>query len=110
MTASSCPLSRREVVDRYFLEHRAKVIDIAAFLDRVDRAAESGPPGSEEDFRLAALRRTLLILSDGQGDRARRVLELLSDHSVDPIGRAPMQGAFGAPPPGAEPAKEGEGA
>ena len=26
------PISKRAVVDRYFLEHRAKVIDIAAFM------------------------------------------------------------------------------
>ncbi len=29
-------LSPDEVVDQYFLEHRAKLLDLAAFLDRVD--------------------------------------------------------------------------
>ena len=33
----SCPMSRSAVIDAYFLEHRAKLIDLAAFLDRVDR-------------------------------------------------------------------------
>ena len=32
---ASCPASREQVVSQYFLEHRAKVIDIAAFLDRL---------------------------------------------------------------------------
>ena len=107
MTVSTCPLSHREAVDRYFLEHRAKVIDIAAFLDRIDRAAPPEPGANaraaSEDFRLAAFRATLSILTDGRGDRARRVLESLSDHSTEPIDRAPMQGAFGALPPDPEP-------
>ena len=33
-----CPIPGDEVIGRYFLEHRAKLIDIAAFLDRVERA------------------------------------------------------------------------
>jgi hypothetical protein len=86
------PLSKRAVVDRYFLEHRAKVIDIAAFLDRVDRAQGEGA----DDFRRAALEACCRILVDGQPDRAQRVLELLSDHSTDPIAKAPMKGATGA--------------
>jgi hypothetical protein len=92
----SCPLSVKQVVDLYFLEHRAKLIDLAAFLDRVDRAAESG---AGEDFRLAAFRRALSVLEDGQGSRARRVLELLSDPTREPLASAAgMKGAAGAWP------------
>ena len=61
-----CPLTVEQVVDHYFLEHRAKLIDIAAFLDRIDRAA-----GDDDDFRLAAFRRALALLGDGRGERAR---------------------------------------
>lgn len=86
------PLAGNEVVDRYFLEHRAKLIDIAAFLDRVDRA---DGPGSE-DFRLHSLREALRLLLDGKPDRAQRVLELFSDHTEEPIEKAPMKGATGA--------------
>lgn len=92
-----CPASRDKVVDLYFLEHRAKLIDIAAFLDRVDRAPARG--ADETDFRVEAFRKALAILSDGGPDRARRVLEALSDHSTDPIeSAADMKGAFGACP------------
>ena len=87
------PLSRSEVVDRYFLEHRAKVLDIAAFLDRVDRA--KGDAG-EDDFRVRSLRASIAILLDGEGDRTKRVLDLLSDPSDTPIAKAPMKGATGA--------------
>ena len=92
----NCPSSRSQVVDLYFLEHRAKMIDIAAFLDRFDRAPAEG---NESDFRVEAFRRALTILSDGGPDRARRVLEILSDHSTEPIDSAAgMKGAFGACP------------
>ncbi len=92
----SCPAPRSTVVDLYFLEHRAKLIDIAAFLDRFDRAADDGGP---EDFRMAAFRQAIALLSDGQPQRARRVLLELSDHSDAPIDKAPLKGAFGACPP-----------
>ena len=95
MTAQtpSCPLTRKQVVDLYFLEHRAKMIDIAAFLDRVDRAL---PDGGTEDFRIAAIRRALGMLTDGEGQRARRVLDAFSDPTTDPIPKSPGEGAVGA--------------
>ena len=92
MPGTPPPLTKRAVVDRYFLEHRAKVIDIAAFLDRIDRAQGDGA----DDYRRTALEACCAILTDGKPDRARRVLELLSDHSTEPIAKAPMKGATGA--------------
>ncbi|MBX3178328.1 MAG: hypothetical protein KF886_13290 [Candidatus Hydrogenedentes bacterium] len=90
-------MTYREIVDAYFLEHRAKVLDIAAFLDRLERAAD-GPP-ARDDFRVAALRDALGLLGDGQGERARRVLELLSDPSTEiPESARGMKGALGAAP------------
>lgn len=107
------PLNRQQVVDGYFMEHRARVLDIAAFLDRVDRAVPAAPaaptapaapaasatPATHDDFRMAAFRSALAILSDGKPERARRVLELFSDPSTDPIAKAPMKGATGAHDP-----------
>lgn len=85
------PQSKRSVADAYFMEHRAKVIDLAAFLDRFDRAA-----GDESDPRVEALRDAVrILLEDGPG-RARRVLEHFSDPTAEPIGRSPGKGACGA--------------
>lgn len=95
MAESTCPLTGPEVVDRYFMEHRAKLLDLAAFLDRLDRAA---PPAARDDVRIRALRRAIPLLLDGAGDRTRRILELLSDHSREPVPAAPGQGAIGADP------------
>lgn len=90
----SCPMTRAEIVDRYFMEHRAKVLDIAGFLDRIDRSADG--PGAD-DFRMSALRQAIGILLEPRPGRARRILELFSDPTTDPIASAAgMKGAFGA--------------
>ena len=93
--SATCPLSRAQVIQQYFLEHRAKLLDIAAFLDRLDRAAA---PDGRGDVRVRALRRAIPLLVDGQGDRVRRILELLSDHTIEPVPAAHVQGALGADP------------
>jgi hypothetical protein len=95
MTAPTCPLTGPQTVDLYFMEHRAKLLDIAAFLDRLDRAV---PPDGNGDGRVRALRRAIALLVDGQGERARRILELLSDHSAEPIPVAHGKAALGADP------------
>jgi hypothetical protein len=94
-TTDALPLTRSQVIDMYFMEHRAKVIDVAAFLDRVDRAKDDA---KGEDFRMSAFRESLRLLMDGKPHRARRVLELLSDPTSEPIPKAPMKGALGAFP------------
>ncbi len=97
-TDPTCPLEKTAVVDLYFMEHRAKLIDIAAFLDRVDRAAADAD--LPEDFRVTALKDAAAILTDGKPHRARRMLEAFSDHSTEPIDKAPMKGAHGVVEPG----------
>ena len=92
-TPLGSPLTRERAVDMYFMEHRAKLIDVAAFLDRVERSGDG-----EDDFRMAAFRDALKVLSDGQPERARRVLELFSDPTTEPIEKAPGKGATGAWP------------
>jgi hypothetical protein len=86
------PLDAENVLNRYFLEHRAKVLDVAAFLDRLDRAEGD----VVQDTRVRSLRHAIALLLDGKPDRARRILELLSDHTTEPIDEAPMKGAIGA--------------
>ena len=94
-TQPTCPAARSKIVDLYFMEHRAKLIDIAAFLDRYDRAEADT---ADDDFRIEAIRKAILILGDNKQNRAKRILELLSDHSSEPVTTAGMQGAFGANP------------
>ncbi len=100
--AASCPLTARQVVDLYFMEHRAKLLDIAAFLDRLERSAKDLPaaPDGRDDVRVRALRQAIPLLIDNQTDRVRRILDLLSDHSREPIAAAHTQSALGADPYG----------
>jgi hypothetical protein len=86
-------MTRQQILDLYFLDARSKLIDIAAFLDRLDRAS------GDADFRLDAFRLALRELDRTEGDRARRVLLAFSDPSHDPIPAAPGKGAVGAFPP-----------
>ena len=87
-------MNRRQIVDLYFLEARSKLIDLAAFLDRAERA------GGEDDFRMHALRAafTPLLREPGEKSRAESVLLLLSDPTVEPLAQAPGKGATGAWP------------
>ena len=48
---SQSPLSPKEVVDEYFIENRTRLLEIAAFLDRLDRA---DPAYAARDFRMQA--------------------------------------------------------
>ena len=85
-------MTRAQVLDLYFMDARCKLIEIAAFLDRMDRAT------GEADFRARAFRDALRHLaSDGAG-RAAEVLRSLSDPTDQPVDSAPGKGAVGAWP------------
>ncbi|MBI1335619.1 MAG: hypothetical protein GC164_01500 [Phycisphaera sp.] len=96
MQAQNAPnIEPRRLADLYFMEHRAKLLDIAAFLDRIDRAKGATNPG---DHRVTVLQRVIPILTDGQPERVRRILDALSDPSTEPIAQASVKGATGVPP------------
>jgi hypothetical protein len=85
-------MTRQQVLDLYFLEARSKLIDLGAFLDRLDRAA------GDEDFRMAAFRKALAGLSQPGSDKAREALMAFTDPTTEPIPVAPGKGACGAWP------------
>ena len=41
-SATSCVLDMNQILDEYFLENRHRLLEIAAFLDRLDRKAAWG--------------------------------------------------------------------
>lgn len=86
-------MTQKEIIDRYFLEHRAKVLDVAAFLDRIDRSPEDNP-----DFRIEALMKCIEELQSNAEGRTQRILDLLSDQTLEPIESAGTKGASGAAP------------
>ncbi len=84
------PPAGRAIVDHGFIPVRAKLIEVAAFLDRVERY------GTADDFRCAALREAATLLVDGRPERARRILESLSDPTVVPDEKSTGKAALGA--------------
>lgn len=84
------PPASVNLVDLGFMDSRSKLIDLAAFLDRVQRAGQDG------DFRVQALKNALTLLSQDKPQRAKDVLLSFSDPSTEPIAKATIQGAIGA--------------
>lgn len=85
-------MNRQQVLDLYFMDARCKLIELAAFLDRVDRAE------GEADFRLESIQKAVGFLSGAQSERAKAVLMSLSDPTLEPLAAAPGKGACGAWP------------
>jgi len=85
-------MTRQQVLDLYFMDARAKLLDIAAFMDRIDRAE------GDEDFRMKAFRKTIAVLNSKK-NRAEKVLLSFSDPSKQPIPAATTKAASGAYPP-----------
>ncbi len=83
-------LTRQQVLDQYFLGARHRLVEIGAFLDRVQRA------GGADDFRLKAFRRAMTVLRGRQPDRAKRVLLAFTDPTVAPAPKAEGKSACGA--------------
>ena len=84
------PVTTQNMIDLYFGDARAKLIDIAAFMDRVEKA------GDTDDFRYLAFRQALTRLN--AGNRAEDVLLALSDPTEELISKAGTKSASGAWP------------
>jgi hypothetical protein len=84
-------MTRQEVLDLYFMDARCKLTDLAAFMDRVERA------GGAEDFRMSEFRKALQALN-AAANRAEKVLLAFSDPTTEPIPAATTKAACGAYP------------
>jgi len=83
-------MDRSRITDLYFAEARSKLIDLAAFLDRIDRSEGA------DDFRMKSLRSTLTELAKPGPDKAKKILLLLSDQTKEPVAEAGTKSASGA--------------
>jgi hypothetical protein len=83
-------MTRQQVLDLYFLDARHKLVDLAAFLDRVDRARGG------DDFRIKSFRSALTRLGGKKKNKAKAVLLAFSDPTGKPIAKAAGKGAVGA--------------
>ena len=71
-------LSPQQVLDTYFPEVRAKLIEIAAMMDRYERA---GGKSNAADPRLRQFGESLAVLASlaGKADRTERIQRIFSD-------------------------------
>ena len=83
-------MDRAGITDLYFAEARAKLIDLAAFLDRIERSEGT------DDFRIKSLRAALHELSTTSPEKAKNILLLLSDPTKEPVAEAGEKSACGA--------------
>ena len=60
-------MTRQQVLDLYFLDARHKLIEVAAFLDRVERAS------GKDDFRLKSFRAAVGKLNGKKRNKAKEV-------------------------------------
>lgn len=91
--ARSGPLTQKQHIDRYFMDHRVQVLDLAAFLDRLERAREHD---AVDDFRLRSLGDAVQVLADGAGERVQRIQMIFSDPSSELIESLDRKNAKGA--------------
>ena len=70
------PLPATQALDRYFLEARSKLLDLAAVLDRIGRGP--GAADTDADPRLHKIRQALEVLHDKSGGRAERIQQIFS--------------------------------
>jgi hypothetical protein len=70
------PLPADQVLERYFLEARSKLLDLAGILDRMSRGENAGR--AEKDPRVAKIRQALEVLGDRSGGRAERIQQIFS--------------------------------
>ena len=86
-------LSQKELLDEYFVENRNRLLEVAAFLDRLDRA---DPTRSTQDFRTKALAGALVSLSGPSANHVAQIQMLLSDPTTEPIPMLDRKSAIGA--------------
>jgi hypothetical protein len=84
-------LSAKDLVDEYFIENRTRILEIAAFLDRLDRADAAYPA---QDFRMRAFADALAALN--RPDRLDRIQVVLSDPTTEPLPALDRKSAVGA--------------
>jgi hypothetical protein len=76
----SAAMTAGAVLEKVYLDVRCKLLDIAACLDRLERA--DGSDDIEGDTRLLQLLDGIAILGSNQPDRAERIQMLFSDPYV----------------------------
>ena len=93
MSAIPSPRTGTGLIDEYFIENRTRLLEVAAYLDRLDR---SGDAAVGTDFRMRAFREALEVLSSPDFGRVERIQMIFSDPTTEPRAALDQKGAKGA--------------
>lgn len=93
ITVPKSPLTQQQHIDAYFMEQRNRVLEIAAFLDRIERLEEKN---AEDDFRLIALRKAMAELNSDEPGRTERIQMIFSDQNLELLEELDRKAAYGA--------------
>jgi hypothetical protein len=94
MSPSYQKMNAAEILDLYFIENRARLLDIASFLDRIDRYEGAGE--AKDDFRYKAFIHAIDLLRNSGKERTASIQRSFSDQTVEPLESAVGLKAFGA--------------
>jgi hypothetical protein len=86
-------LTAAELADEYFIENRNRLLEIAAFLDRLDRA---DPARANRDFRMRALSDALQVVAGEAPGYVTQIQMLLSDPTTELLPALDRKSARGA--------------
>lgn len=73
----SSPQTAADILDRTYLEIRAKILEVGASLDRLERA--EAWEATSDDPRLVLLREGIAALSESGFERAEKIQRIFSD-------------------------------
>ena len=88
----TCPLTTGQIIDEYFIENRTRLLELAAFLERIDRSAD----GADGDFRMAAFHQALHVMTSNAPDKMDRIQRIFSDPTIEPREQLDTKSASGA--------------
>jgi hypothetical protein len=88
------PMTAKDILELYFIENRARLLDIASFLDRIDRY--EGAEAACNDYRYRSFMNALKLLRSGGISRTSAIQTAFSDPTTEPIESAVGLKATGA--------------
>jgi hypothetical protein len=93
VSAIPSPRSGTGLIDEYFIENRTRLLEVASYLDRLDRSGDASVAG---DFRMRAFRDALEVLCSDAPGRVEKIQMIFSDPTTEPLAALDQKGAKGA--------------
>jgi hypothetical protein len=87
-------MTAKQALDLYFIDNRARLLEIASFLDRISRY--NGSAEATADYRYRSFIEALRIIMESKQDRTIKIQRLFSDATTEPLDHVEDGKAYGA--------------